>query len=111
MHPNCLFCKIINGDIPASKLYEDDEVTAFWDIAPQAPRHFLVIPKKHITGPAALLVAPGSSGLRLVHVRPVMADDNGRSRQAGAEQLFDLCQPFRAFAAQFASGLHGAVRA
>ncbi|MEW6521300.1 MAG: histidine triad nucleotide-binding protein [Desulfurivibrio sp.] len=54
MHPNCLFCKIINGDIPASKLYEDDEVTAFWDIAPQAPRHFLVIPKKHITGPAAL---------------------------------------------------------
>jgi histidine triad (HIT) family protein len=47
---DCLFCKIINGDIPASKLYEDDDVLAFWDIAPQAPKHFLVIPKKHISG-------------------------------------------------------------
>ena len=36
MDSNCLFCKIINGDIPASKLYEDDDVVAFWDIAPQA---------------------------------------------------------------------------
>src|SRR5210317_2090503 len=49
---DCLFCKIAAGDIPAEKLYEDDEVLAFWDIAPQAPKHFLVIPKKHITGPS-----------------------------------------------------------
>lgn len=47
---DCLFCKIINGDIPADKLYEDDDVLAFRDIAPQAPTHFLVIPKKHISG-------------------------------------------------------------
>ena len=45
---DCLFCKIVNGDIPARKLYEDDLVVAFHDIAPQAPVHFLVIPKKHI---------------------------------------------------------------
>lgn len=45
---DCLFCKIVNGDIPARKLYEDDQVVAFHDIAPQAPVHFLVIPKKHI---------------------------------------------------------------
>lgn len=45
---NCLFCKIIDGDIPADKLYEDDDVLAFRDIAPEAPNHFLVIPKKHI---------------------------------------------------------------
>ncbi len=45
---DCLFCKIVNGDIPARKLYEDDRVVAFHDIAPQAPVHFLVIPKKHI---------------------------------------------------------------
>lgn len=45
---DCLFCKIVNGDIPARKLYEDDRVVAFHDIAPQAPMHFLVIPKKHI---------------------------------------------------------------
>jgi histidine triad (HIT) family protein len=54
MDPNCLFCKIINGDIPANKLYEDDDVVAFWDIAPQAPKHFLVIPRKHIAGPGAM---------------------------------------------------------
>lgn len=47
---DCLFCKIIAGEIPADKLYEDDDVLAFWDIAPQAPKHFLVIPKKHISG-------------------------------------------------------------
>ena len=45
---DCLFCKIVNGDIPARKLYEDDQVVAFHDIAPQAPVQFLVIPKKHI---------------------------------------------------------------
>lgn len=51
MDTNCLFCKIVNGDIPANKLFEDDDVLAFWDIEPQAPKHFLVIPKKHIAGP------------------------------------------------------------
>ncbi|WP_273806670.1 MULTISPECIES: histidine triad nucleotide-binding protein [unclassified Pseudomonas] len=45
---DCLFCKIVAGDIPAKVLYEDDQVMAFHDIAPQAPVHFLVIPKKHI---------------------------------------------------------------
>ena len=54
MADNCLFCKIVRGELPATKLYEDDEVLAFRDIAPQAPVHFLVIPKKHISGPAAL---------------------------------------------------------
>ncbi|MBU0680692.1 MAG: histidine triad nucleotide-binding protein [Proteobacteria bacterium] len=51
---NCLFCKIINGDIPSDKLYEDDDVFAFRDISPQAPIHFLIIPKKHLRGPAAV---------------------------------------------------------
>ena len=46
--PNCLFCKIINGDIPADKVYEDDEFLAFNDINPQAPVHVLLIPKLHI---------------------------------------------------------------
>lgn len=45
---DCLFCKIVAGDIPAKKIYEDDLVVAFHDISPQAPVHFLVIPKKHI---------------------------------------------------------------
>lgn len=54
MPDNCLFCKIIRGEIPAVKLYEDSEVLAFRDIAPQAPVHFLVIPKKHLSGPGAV---------------------------------------------------------
>ncbi len=45
---NCLFCKIIAGDIPSTKVYEDDTMLAFRDIAPQAPTHILVIPKLHI---------------------------------------------------------------
>ena len=45
---NCLFCKIIAGEIPSSKVYEDDKVYAFRDINPQAPVHFLVVPKEHI---------------------------------------------------------------
>ena len=45
---DCLFCKIVAGEIPSSKVYEDDQVFAFYDIDPQAPTHFLVIPKEHI---------------------------------------------------------------
>lgn len=48
---DCLFCKIIAGEIPATKLYEDDKVLAFADINAQAPEHFLVIPKEHISTP------------------------------------------------------------
>ena len=45
---NCVFCKIIKGEIPSEKVYEDDEIFAFKDINPVAPIHILVIPKKHI---------------------------------------------------------------
>ena len=45
---NCMCCKIIKGDIPSTKVYEDETVLAFRDIAPQAPTHILVIPKVHI---------------------------------------------------------------
>ena len=45
---SCLFCKIIDGSIPSSKVYEDDKILAFRDINPQAPTHILVIPKCHI---------------------------------------------------------------
>ena len=45
---DCLFCKIVNGEIPSNKVYEDEYVYAFYDIDPQAPTHMLFIPKKHI---------------------------------------------------------------
>ncbi len=44
----CLFCKIIAGELPSTKLYEDEECLAFRDIDPKAPVHFLVVPKRHI---------------------------------------------------------------
>lgn len=47
---DCLFCRIIAGEIPSTKVYEDDTVFAFRDINPQAPTHILVIPKTHISG-------------------------------------------------------------
>lgn len=51
---DCLFCKIINGDIPSSKVYEDETVFAFRDIEPQAPTHILIIPKQHIKSAAEI---------------------------------------------------------
>lgn len=45
---NCLFCKIVNGKIPADIVYDDDKVVAFSDIDPQAPIHLLIIPRQHI---------------------------------------------------------------
>ena len=51
---DCLFCKIIAGEIPSSKVYEDELCYAFNDIAPQAPTHFLVVPKAHIQSVSAV---------------------------------------------------------
>lgn len=45
---DCIFCKIVNGDIPGDTVYENDKVLAFRDLSPQAPHHILIIPKKHI---------------------------------------------------------------
>jgi histidine triad (HIT) family protein len=47
-NPDCIFCKIVRGEIPAKKIYEDEDVIAFDDIRPQAPVHILVIPKAHV---------------------------------------------------------------
>ena len=67
---NCLFCKIIAGDIPSTKVYEDDSVLAFRDIAPQAPTHILVIPKTHIASVAE--VTAENSGV-VAHIFAVIA--------------------------------------
>lgn len=50
MTDDCLFCKIIAGEIPSNKVYSDDDVFAFHDINPAAPTHILLIPKKHLSG-------------------------------------------------------------
>ncbi len=51
---NCIFCKIMNGEIPTTKVYEDEFCFAFKDIEPLAPTHFLVIPRKHVASAAAV---------------------------------------------------------
>ena len=59
--PNCIFCKIVAGQIPAKKVHEDDHVLVFHDIAPWAPVHLLVIPKRHIASMAD--VTPADAAL------------------------------------------------
>ena len=67
---NCIFCKIIAGDIPSTKVYEDETVYAFRDINPQAPTHILVIPKDHI-GSVAEITAENSGVV--AHIFEVIA--------------------------------------
>lgn len=45
---DCIFCKVINGELPSKKVYEDEDFYSFWDINPKAPIHILTVPKKHI---------------------------------------------------------------
>lgn len=65
MSPDCIFCKIVAGQIPSSKVYEDEHVLAFHDIHPQAPVHVLVIPKKHL---ASVNEWSREDGAMLTHV-------------------------------------------
>ena len=67
---DCLFCKIIAGEIPSSKVYEDELCYAFNDIAPQAPVHFLVIPKAHIGSVAEV---NASNSAVVAHIFEVIA--------------------------------------
>jgi histidine triad (HIT) family protein len=60
---DCLFCRIVNGGIPAKRVYEDDLAIAFRDINPQAPVHILVIPKRHIDSLAEADVTPAEKEL------------------------------------------------
>ena len=70
---DCLFCKIINGDIPSSKVYEDDLCYAFFDIAPQAKTHCLVIPKTHIASANDINADNASVIAHIFSVIPVIA--------------------------------------
>ena len=74
---SCLFCRIIAGEIPSSKVYEDDEVFAFNDINPQAPLHVLIVPKRHIATTNDL--APGDDSIvgTLVRRAAAIAGEKG----------------------------------
>ncbi len=74
---NCLFCKIIAGEIPSTKVYEDDSVLAFRDIAPMAPTHVLVIPKAHIGSVAEITAENSAVVSHIFEVIPAIAKAEG----------------------------------
>ncbi|MBP9988687.1 MAG: histidine triad nucleotide-binding protein [Ruminococcus sp.] len=74
---DCLFCKIINGDIPSSKVYEDETVFAFRDIEPQAPTHILIIPKEHIKSAAEIDASNSAVVAHIFEVAAVIAKQEG----------------------------------
>lgn len=83
MDENCIFCKIANGELPSEIVYEDDDVLAFKDIAPQAPVHIVIIPKQHYQ--SVLTVPPGDpiyahmlSAANRVALKLGIADDGFR---------------------------------
>ena len=74
---NCLFCKIVAGAIPSTKVYEDETVLAFRDIAPQAPTHILVIPKTHIPSVDGINEANSDVVAHIFRVIPQIAAAEG----------------------------------
>ncbi len=74
---DCLFCKIEKGDIPSSKVYEDEDVIVFKDIAPKADVHLLVVPRKHIIGLNDLLPEDQALMGKMMLLLPKLAKDQG----------------------------------
>ena len=74
---DCLFCKIVAGEIPSTKVYEDEKVLAFRDIAPQAPTHILVIPKCHIGSVAEITTENSGVVAHIFEVIPTIAAAEG----------------------------------
>ncbi len=76
---DCLFCKIISGEIPSERVYEDNWVYAFRDIHPQAPTHILVVPKEHIPSVADLTPANSVHAAKCLEAVAVIAENEGLS--------------------------------
>ncbi len=74
---DCLFCSIAAGDIPSKKVYEDDQMLAFYDIEPKAPVHVLLIPKQHIAGAAAVTADNAAAVAHIFEKIPQIAADLG----------------------------------
>ena len=85
---DCLFCKIIAGGIPSNKVYEDDQILAFRDIAPQAPTHILVIPKAHIGSVAEVTKDNAGVVAHIFTVIPQIAEKEGL---AGGYRVVSNC--------------------
>ena len=77
MSADCLFCKIVRGEIPSRKVYEDDDVLAFHDVHPLAPVHFMIIPKRHIASLADCDMSHQALLGKLMAVAPRLAREQG----------------------------------
>lgn len=77
---DCLFCKIVSGEIPSTKVYEDDYVLAFHDIDKKAPVHVLIIPKKHITSVAETAEEDMEIYAHIMRTAKKLAEDLGLSK-------------------------------
>ena len=86
----CIFCKIAAGEIPSTKVYEDEQILAFRDIAPQAPTHILVIPKTHI--PSVAAITGENSGL-VAHIFEVIARVAEAEGLANGYRVVSNCGP------------------
>ena len=76
---DCLFCKIINGEVPSTKIFENELVYAFHDIAPAAPVHVIVVPKRHIASADEINAENASAVADIFSVIPQIADSLGLS--------------------------------
>lgn len=97
--PECLFCRIVAGEIPSNKVYEDELCYAFSDIDPQAPTHFLVVPKAHIPSVSAI---DGGNAALAGHLLAVIAQI---TRQLGLES-YRVVSNIGAQAGQTVAHLH-----
>jgi histidine triad (HIT) family protein len=99
MMSNCLFCKIVRGEIPCRKVYEDDEVLAFHDINPVAPVHFMLIPKLHLASLADADESHAALLAKMLLLAPKLAKEQGlddgfrtviNTGKGGGQEVFHL---------------------
>lgn len=96
---DCLFCKILNGEIPSDKIYEDDMVYVFRDIYPKADVHLLIIPRVHVESLNELNESHDEVMMHMMHLLPKLASDQGlndgfrtiiNTGEGGGQEIFHL---------------------
>lgn len=99
MSDNCIFCKIVRGEIPCRKVYEDDEMFAFHDINPVAPVHFMLIPKLHLASLAEADASHAALLGKMLVLAPQLAKEQGldngfrtviNTGKGGGQEVFHL---------------------
>ena len=100
MSKDCIFCKIIKGDVPTEKIYEDENVVAFNDISPKSPTHILVVPKKHVASLNDLkpddmnMLVQVFGAIKTIAAKAGVADDGYRvivnTNRASGQEVFHI---------------------